>query len=705
MILDQRCMAILTKIVHAASHVSPLELVEELKISKRTVYYDIQKINSWLEYMKLEKLSYVRSAGFFVSKEGSQQIKSRLAAFDKKVNYEFSPTERVAWIAILIMTRESEVFLHHLIEKLQVSRSTLLADIKQLKGKLDYFQVELHFHKASGYFMTGDEQAKRKMLIYYLSQIFTNKGWNGLISEIHLIVNQEKNLSSDLFSSSELDAVYNILNECEPLTGVRYADEVIQTLSIHLLLLIKRFSRGKYIQMDSVEKTVIRQSKEYDAAQIICQRIESVFCIRVPEDEIYYITTFLLGAKISDYRQADFENQDLANLKHIVTLMVDDFQKFACVFFQNRKELERNLFIHLKPAYFRIKYGINMDNPLSASMQNSYPDLFVLTKKVVHHFEYVLGKPISDDEIAYIAMHFGGWIDKEGVRVEARKKAIVVCASGIGTSRILQKQLEDLLPTVDVEQALTVREYEKTNLSDIDFIITTTPISEKGAPIFIVNPILNHAERASLLKQVQSDEEIPKLANIDAIMSIVQRHAQIKDEGKLLQELKTYFQNEKEMKNEVDQRPMLNEVLTVDKIQFAERADSWQEALQIAAEPLLADGSINQKYIDAMIDNVNKMGPYIVIAPGIALPHARPEEGVRKLGMSFLQLKQCCSFSEKEEHQVSLIFVLAAIDNDTHLKALSQLSKMLSDGSNLEKLRMAQSADEVLAIINQYSQN
>ncbi|MBY6052595.1 BglG family transcription antiterminator [Cytobacillus firmus] len=705
MILDQRCMTILTKMVHAPTHVSPQELMEELQISKRTVYYDIDKINSWLKDQGLDELQYVRAAGFFLDEEEKQQIKQRLHSFDKAGSYEFSRKERMAWTAILILTREKTIYLQDLMDKLGVSRSTLLADIKELKKQLSQFQVQLNFHKPSGYFIAGEEQDKRKMLIHFLSQVLTNRGWNDLLSEVQLTIQDTPGLSPEMFQRTDLETIYEILNESESFSGVHYTDEVMETLSAHIFMLIKRFNQEKYIKMDPVEKQVIKETKEYTAAQFICRKIESGFHIEVPDDEACYLATYLLGAKISDYDTHELENQDLDILKSMAVRMVDDFQKYACVFFQNRKELERNLLIHLKPAYFRIKYGIELENPLSKSVQESYQDLFILTKKVVHHFEYVLGKKVSDDEAAYIAMHFGGWIDKEGVRVEARKKAAVVCASGIGTSRILQKQIEDLMPFVDVAHVYTVREYEKASLADLDFVISTTPVSRKKVPVFIVNPILNPSEKESLLKQVQASEKRPKSENIDALMDIIRKHADIKDENMLIQELKVYYQSNKETKSEVDQKPMLNEVLTADKIQFADSAASWQEALQMASQPLLADQSISQNYIDAMIENVKEMGPYIVIAPGIALPHARPEAGVNKLGMSFLQLKENCAFSEKPEHQVRLFFVLAAIDNETHLKALSQLSKMLSDSDNLEKLQNADTAADVLEIINQYSQD
>jgi mannitol operon transcriptional antiterminator len=702
--LDQRGISILNKVIHAPSHVSPAELMEELKVSKRTVYYDVDKVNDWLKENGLESLQYVRSAGFSISDNGKQRVKDKLAHLAGEMNYEFSPKERVAWAAILILTREADIFLQHLLDKLNVSRSTMLTDIKQLKSQLSHFQLELKFHKSSGYFIAGKEQDKRKMLVYFLSQVLTNQGWQELLSEVQLTVHQEKPLKPDLFVQSDIDLIYEIVNESEPITGVRYTDEVMQTLSVHLFLLMKRFNQGKYIFIDPVEKEVIKRTKEYEAARYICHKFESVFNLVVPDDEIFYITTYFLGAKISEYSPTDVENHDLADLKQIITNMVDDFQKFACVFFENRQDLERNLFIHLKPAYFRMKYGIELDNPLAETVQHTYQDLFVLTKKVVHHFEYVLGKPISDDEVAYIAMHFGGWIDKEGYNVEGRKKAVVVCASGIGTSRILQKQIEDLMPKVDVVEVLTVREYEKMDLNGIEFVFSTTPIVKKSVPVFVVNPILNEAEKASLLKQINTSSEPEKPANIEALMRIIRKHADIQNEQELYQELKSYYQVKKEVKREVDQKPMLNELLTVDKIQFVNEVNSWQEALQVACEPLIADESITQDYVEAMIENVNALGPYIVIAPGIALPHARPEAGVNKLGMSFLQLKKPCSFSEKPEHQVTLFFVLAAIDNETHLKALSQLSTMLSDANNLDKLRTAESAD-VQVIIDQYSQN
>jgi mannitol/fructose-specific phosphotransferase system IIA component (Ntr-type) len=150
---------------------------------------------------------------------------------------------------------------------------------------------------------------------------------------------------------------------------------------------------------------------------------------------------------------------------------------------------------------------------------------------------------------------------------------------------------------------------------------------------------------------------------------------------------------------------MLNEMITLETIQVMTNVKDWKEAIRTAAEPLLKKGSINQDYVKAMINNVLEMGPYIVVAPRIALAHARPEQGVNQMGISLLCLKESVSFSKEDRHDVNLIIVLAAVDSETHLTVLSQLARLLSDDNGLSSIFHAESALEVMPIINQYSTN
>lgn len=694
MVLSRRALLILKKILDAHSYVSASKIQEELLISTRTLYYDVEKINDWLQNNGFSELTYIRKIGYTIPDHQKPPIQQLLSSLPGSSEYVYSPEERIALIYILILTRESIITLSDLMKKIQVGRSTLLADIKHLKSELEENGLSLLFNHHAGYYIQGSEQNKRTALLNYLSRVSNTDIWMNSITNI---LPDDKNLKS--LKAFDISHLSGLMTELENSMGINYTEEVLYSLTTHLSMLIKRFNRGKFVSIDPVEKEIIYYTKEFKAAKYITNKIETDYNISLPEDEIYYLATFFLSAKRNNSYPDDFEQDELNKLKQIVTHMVDDFQKFACVFFKNRLELEHNLFIHLKPAYYRIKYGITWSNPLAENVKDTYKDLFILTQKVICHFEYLLGKPISNDEIAYIAIHFGGWLNKEGMKVGKRKKAVIVCASGVGTSRILQKQIEDLLPSVDIIEVLTVRDYEKKALNQIDYIFSTVHLKHESIPIHIVNPILRPSEKAALLKQIDSHNEPKRQMRAEELIMIFKKHGKITDEEALYQDLVTYQAEMNKHQREVDQKPMLHDLLTEETIQLTDEKVDWQQALQIASQPLLNGKYIDQSYVDAMIKGIQNLGPYIVIAPGIALPHARPEDGVYKVGMSFLKLDYPCSFSEKEDHQVKLIFVLAAVDNEMHLKALSQLSTLLSDSNNITQLNQAKTVSDVLAIV------
>ncbi|MGX0331510.1 PTS sugar transporter subunit IIA [Staphylococcus cohnii] len=142
---------------------------------------------------------------------------------------------------------------------------------------------------------------------------------------------------------------------------------------------------------------------------------------------------------------------------------------------------------------------------------------------------------------------------------------------------------------------------------------------------------------------------------------------------------------------------MTLEILSSDKVQVLEQVESWREAINIAASPLREQGYFQQAYIDDMIHSVEKLGPYIVIAPEIAIAHARPNNNVRKIGLSLLKLNQHINFSE-EGHYASLVFVLSAIDNEGHLEVLRSLATTLCNQQTVNNLLKAQTSSEIINI-------
>lgn len=137
-------------------------------------------------------------------------------------------------------------------------------------------------------------------------------------------------------------------------------------------------------------------------------------------------------------------------------------------------------------------------------------------------------------------------------------------------------------------------------------------------------------------------------------------------------------------------------------IQLQVHANNWEDALKVAAQPLVNDGKITDDYVNSMIESVHKLGPYIVIAPGLALGHARPSEAVKQSGIAIASLDTPVKFGNKDNDPVDLVIILASINNTDHLDLMKKIVSFLNDAANLKWLRSASSAEvnQIAKVIN-----
>jgi mannitol/fructose-specific phosphotransferase system IIA component (Ntr-type) len=142
---------------------------------------------------------------------------------------------------------------------------------------------------------------------------------------------------------------------------------------------------------------------------------------------------------------------------------------------------------------------------------------------------------------------------------------------------------------------------------------------------------------------------------------------------------------------------MLKALLTEGRIRILDSVKDWKDAIYLAAKPLEEDGSIEPAYTKAMLLSVESMGPFIVMSPGIAIPHARPEAGVRWMSMSLLKVREKVYFTE--EKYANLFFILASTDGNSHLDALRELSALFSDEATYNKFMKADTVEELHQLI------
>lgn len=144
-------------------------------------------------------------------------------------------------------------------------------------------------------------------------------------------------------------------------------------------------------------------------------------------------------------------------------------------------------------------------------------------------------------------------------------------------------------------------------------------------------------------------------------------------------------------------------VLAESAIIVGAEADDWRAAVRLAGRALTASGATRPGYADEMIRMIDEHGPYVVIAPGLALAHARPGPDVMVDGLAVVTLATPVSFGHPHNDPVSVVLGLAIKSADAHIETVAELANVFNDSSAISRLASAASVAEVLDIMGSAS--
>ncbi|NQZ65903.1 MAG: PTS sugar transporter subunit IIA [Mycoplasmatales bacterium] len=144
---------------------------------------------------------------------------------------------------------------------------------------------------------------------------------------------------------------------------------------------------------------------------------------------------------------------------------------------------------------------------------------------------------------------------------------------------------------------------------------------------------------------------------------------------------------------------LLDSLIENDSINLNLYAKDWKEAIELSIKPLLESGSVEKRYIDAVIDVTSKYGPYYILSEKLAMPHARPEDGALKNAFSLITLKEPIVF-EGDDRKISVLIALSATSSEIHVSsALPQIAELFSDSDVVDNIEKAKNKNEVIDII------
>ena len=145
---------------------------------------------------------------------------------------------------------------------------------------------------------------------------------------------------------------------------------------------------------------------------------------------------------------------------------------------------------------------------------------------------------------------------------------------------------------------------------------------------------------------------------------------------------------------------MITTWLPAENIQIVDSVSDWKQAIRLSAQPLLAKETITEEYVEAIFKSHQELGPYYVLAPGLAMPHARPEQGAIKNGLSLLHIKQGVSFNADENDPIYVVIMLCALSGDEHINMITNLAEIFSDDERLSALLKASTMETIQTVIN-----
>lgn len=622
-------------------------LLKHFGVSRRTLYYDLSKINKRIEpYGEIIKVDARYKLIGDVRPIEALFLKDAGEDFQRYLEYE-ARREKVL-TALLTSQRVDRA---ELAREMLISESTVVQTIKKLKGELSAEGVSLYYD--NGYKLKGDEVAIRA---YFLKRV---------VPKVEGI---------------EAGETVEQFNRAGDLQLTDFAKVVLRRF---LDFLIRRLSEG----------CCLMKCQLYESATALPYHplVAALLPTGVGHCEHCYLTAYI---STLPSLKATVPNQKSVALAETLLLEVEQRVLIA---FNNKRECLESLARHLRASFYRIKFHFPVTNPLVEEIKLRYELLFKLIANIFQTSVKLSElKGIEEDEIAFIVFYIGAYIERDALEVFEKKRVVIVCPNGITVTRTLQYQIENHFPQMEIVGVMSYSEFKKRPPEDADWVISTMDIEGRKRMIH-VNPILRNSDLSRISQSIFKAPFKRGGADVGELIETFQRYGTIDDLEGLTQALYKHL-----YKTTIEKRGyiMLKDLLVREHLQLTDSVSNWREGIRMAAVPLLEKGTIEPRYVEAMIEGVEKFGPYIVLTDYFAFAHARPEDGVKEVSMSLLKVDNAFDMLGKP---VKIIVVLAATDNSKHLKALASLTELFMEASNVEQLVAAHSVEELLTLIEHYS--
>ncbi|WP_199619457.1 BglG family transcription antiterminator [Paenibacillus alkalitolerans] len=533
--LNSRQKHILLLLLESSQPLTLKYLSDELGLSIRTVQRELEILESTI---KSYGLLLATRAGTGVWLEGSEDSKRKLVQELQSSNpvQIFTSEERQFILIQQLLFNKEPLKLFYFSDLLNVTDSTISNDLDRCESWFLKHNLNLIRKPGFGIHVEGHEHQIRRAI---LNLIYQNTSHDQLLDMLSAqgegsqdkvkLEMAVRNKMLNFIDPNSIDKIEKVIQQTEREYGYKMADTAYVGLIIHIALAIHRLKSDENITFDRPTLEKLKETREFIWASRLSEVLGGELSIAIPESEIGYICTHLLGAKANRLNSSEHSSR----VEHFVQNMVSIVEQELKVELATDLSLIEHLIVHLESSINRIQYNMDIRNPLLAHVKEKYPDVFQASEKAAAFLERQLGKLVPEEETGYLAMHFGAAVLRKAGMKNNRKRVLLVCASGMGTSKLLAAQLEQELPQVEIVDTISLLHVDEllNNMHDIDLIVSTVDFRHKDHEVIVVNPfmaadeLIRIKERLNQMPEKRSGAAPKQEVDVEGMMSKLKQYS------------------------------------------------------------------------------------------------------------------------------------------------------------------------------------
>jgi len=464
-----------------------------LKISCKTLQKDLVIIEKYLDDFNIVLDRKPGTGIIIVNARTTKWILYNNLKWQERKCKKISINERrIEITANMLMNSNTETSIQKLSDIYYVSKTSIAADLKYTEKVATQFNLKMK-KNVRGTKIEGSEVDIRKaissLMVEYSKADYRYETMQQIATRID---SYTLNALSSLFDKDKIIYINQYLVELERKYKCVLNDPYYINLLTHILISLTRGLDGNQVK-DDVKKNDynLETEKSYKEAFNMVNKINEDFNINLGNAEIYYLYQYFVSSGLvkNTTKNVDEVLDEINCMAKTFTKKITNcIEEILQIDISNDKMIMESLLLHVRPMLNRLRYDIIISNPLMGDIEKEYPELLAICRAAVLITSYDSNqKPIPIDEIGYLTLYYQTAIE----RISIKKRVIVVCQSGMGTSQLLTTRIRKAFPQWDIVDIQSVSMLEKQKLDDIDFIISTVPIDIKEKPYILSSVFLN----------------------------------------------------------------------------------------------------------------------------------------------------------------------------------------------------------------------